>query len=67
MTALAMEAEIRVAIEQYLHIKTSDAIAAVVRNGDFPERTITTTAGPMVVNVPRSRSSVPTIKPIVVR
>ena len=33
------------------------------RIGDLPERTITTTAGPIAVKVSRSRSSVPIIKP----
>lgn len=65
MIALAMEAEISAAIEQYQHIKTSDGKAAVVRNGYLPERTITTTAGPLSVKVPRSRSTVPSIKPFV--
>ena len=65
MIALAMEAEITTAMEQYQHIRTPEGKAAVVRNGYLPERSITTTAGPIAVRVPRNRSSVPTIKPFV--
>lgn len=65
MLAMALEAEITAVIEQHQHIRTADGNAAVVRNGYLPERMITTSAGPVSIRVPRSRSSTPAIKPFV--
>lgn len=65
MIAHAMEAEVTMFMEKHRHIRTQEGKAAVVRNGYLPERTITTSAGPIAVKVPRSRSSIPSIKPFV--
>lgn len=63
MLAMALEAEITTVIEQCQHIRTAEGKAAMVRNGYLPERMITTSAGPVSVRVPRSRSSLPSLKP----
>ena len=65
MLAMALEAEIQAFIEQYSSIKNAQGKAAVIRNGYLPERTITTSAGPISVKVPRSRSTVKNLKPFV--
>ncbi len=65
LIALAMGAEISASMEPYRQIKTADGKAAVVRNGYLPERTISSTVGPLTVKVPRNRSLMPTIKPFV--
>jgi len=65
MLAMALKAEIQAFIEQYSSIRNAQGKAAVIRNGYLPERTITTSAGPISVKVPRSRSTVKNLKPFV--
>jgi len=65
MIAMAIEAEITAFMEQHQHIKTAEGKASMVRNGYLPERMITTSAGPIAVKVPRSRSSNESLKPFV--
>lgn len=62
---MAIEAEITAFMEQHQHIKTAEGKASMVRNGYLPERMITTSAGPIAVKVPRSRSSNESLKPFV--
>jgi transposase-like protein len=65
MIAMAVEAEVKAYVEQFQHITTPEGKAAMVRNGYLPERSITTSAGPISVRVPRTRSSIETLKPFV--
>ena len=64
MLAIALEAEVTAFIEQHQHIRTPEGKAVMVRNGYLPERMITTSAGPVSIRVPRSRSS-SALKPFV--
>jgi putative transposase len=65
MIAMAVEAEVKAYVEQFAHITTPEGKAAMVRNGYLPERSITTSAGPISVRVPRTRASVETLKPFI--
>ena len=65
MIAMAVEAEVKAYVEQFAHITTPEGKAAMVRNGYLPERSITTSAGPISVRVPRTRASVEPLKPFV--
>ena len=65
MIALALETEIAAYMEQHEHVKTPAAYAVMVRNGYHQERRIATSAGPIAVKVPRSRSSHDSLKPFV--
>ena len=65
MIALALEAEINAYMEQHQQVKTPDGKAVMVRNGYHQERMITTSAGPIAIKVPRSRSSHDSLKPFV--
>lgn len=55
MIAMAIEAEVKAYVEQFQHITTPEGKATMVRNGYLPERSITTSAGPISVRVPRPR------------
>jgi hypothetical protein len=51
MIAMAVEAEVKASMEQFEQITTPEGKAAMVRNGYLPKRFITTSAGPVSVQV----------------
>lgn len=55
MLKLALEAEIQAFIESHIHLKTSEELQRIVRNGYHKSRVINSGIGDITVQVPRGR------------